>query len=105
VIKINLHISSEEQRTRLQARIDDPAKRWKFRSADLEDRALWPEFMKAYEVAMSETSTDDAPWYVVPANRKWVRNLAVARIVLHTLEDMHPHLPPDEPGIEGTVVG
>jgi PPK2 family polyphosphate:nucleotide phosphotransferase len=104
VVKINLHISSDEQRERLQARIDDPTKRWKFRMGDLEDRALWPEFMKAYEAAISETSTDDAPWYVVPADRKWVRNLAVAHILLHVLEEMDPQLPPDDPQIAGLVV-
>ena len=104
IVKINLHISPEEQRVRLQDRIDDPTKRWKFRAGDLDDRKLWPDFIKAYEVAMRETSTEDAPWYVVPADRKWVRNLAVARILLQTLEAMDPQLPPDEPGIADIVV-
>ena len=92
IIKINLHISNEEQRLRLQDRIDDPKESWKFRLGDLDDRKLWPQFMKAYEVAMNETSTKNAPWFVVPADRKWVRNLAVARIVLATLKDMNPQL-------------
>jgi polyphosphate kinase 2 (PPK2 family) len=104
IVKINLHISSGEQRDRLQARVDDPAKRWKFRLGDLEDRARWDEFMKAYEVAFSETSTDDAPWYVVPADRKWVRNLAVARILHAVLRDMDPQLPPDDPTVLGVHV-
>ena len=104
IVKIHLQISNEEQRLRMQERIDDPLKRWKFRSGDLEDRQLWPEFMKAYEVAFNETSTDYAPWWIVPADRKWVRNLAVARIVLDALEAMDPQLPPDDPTIAGLTV-
>ncbi len=104
IVKINLHISKDEQRERLQARIDDPEKRWKFRAGDLEDRKLWPEFMKAYEVAFNETSTEYAPWYVVPGNRNWVRNLVVARIVLAELEAMDPQLPPDDPKLLGLTV-
>ncbi len=104
IVKINLHISNEAQRTRLQDRVDDPNKRWKFRSGDLEDRKQWPAFMRAYEAAINETSTDLAPWFVVPAERKWVRNLAVARIVHHALADMDPQLPPDDPAILGVVV-
>ena len=104
IIKINLHISKEEQGLRLQDRIDDPNERWKFRAGDLDDRKLWPSFMKAYEVAFNETSTDYAPWYVVPADRKWVRNLAIARILLATLENMSPQLPPDDPAILGLKV-
>lgn len=104
IVKINLHISNGVQRTRLQDRIDDPNKRWKFRAGDLEDRKLWPEFMRAYEVAINETSTEYAPWFVVPSERKWVRNLAVARIVHHTLAEMNPQLPPDDPATLGVVV-
>ena len=104
IVKINLHISNAEQRTRLQDRIDDPNKRWKFRVGDLEDRKQWPAFMRAYEAAINETSTDLAPWFVVPAERKWVRNLAVARIVHHALADMDPQLPPDVPAMLGVVV-
>ncbi len=104
IVKIHLQISNEEQRIRLQERIDDPTKRWKFRAGDLDDRKLWPDFMKAYEVAFNETSTADAPWWVVPADRKWVRNLAVARIVLDALQEMDPQLPPDDPAIAGMTV-
>ena len=104
IVKINLHISNAEQRLRLQDRIDDPNKRWKFREGDLQDRKRWPEFMRAYEAAINETSTEFAPWYVVPAERKWVRNLAVARIVHHVLADMDPQLPPDDPKMLGVVV-
>ncbi len=104
VVKCFLHVSKDEQRERLQERVDNPEKRWKFRAGDLDDRALWAEYQKAYEDAIRRTSTKSAPWYVVPADRNWVRNLAVARILLNTLEKMHPRLPPEEPGIEGTVV-
>ena len=104
IVKINLQISNAEQRVRLQDRIDDPNKRWKFRAGDLEDRKQWPAFMRAYEAAINETATETAPWYVVPAERKWVRNLAVARIVHHTLVEMDPQLPPDDPAMLGVVV-
>jgi PPK2 family polyphosphate:nucleotide phosphotransferase len=104
IVKFNLHVSNEEQRERLQARIDDPEKRWKFRMNDLEDRKLWGDFAKAYEVAMSETSTAQAPWYVIPADRKWVRNLAIAKVVRETLRAMKPKLPPDDPSIYGVKV-
>ena len=104
VVKINLHVSFEEQGTRLQDRIDDPNERWKFRAGDLDDRKLWPQFTKAYEVAFNETSTECAPWYIVPANKKWVRNLCVARIVLAELEALDPQMPPDDPSVIGLEV-
>ncbi len=104
VVKCFLHVSLDEQRQRLQERIDDPEKRWKFRKGDLDDRALWPEYTKAYEEALRQTSTDKAPWYVVPADRNWVRNLAVAKILLHHLQRIDPKLPEPEEGIEGLVV-
>ena len=78
MVKVFLHISKDEQRARLQARIDDPAKNWKFRRADLEARAQWDEYQERYEEAITETSTEWAPWYVVPADHKWVRDVAVA---------------------------
>ena len=104
VVKVFLHVGKDEQRERLQERVDDPEKRWKFRAGDLDDRALWPKFQAAYQDAIRRTSTDAAPWYVVPADRNWVRNLAVAKILLHTLEDMNPQLPPPEDGIVGRIV-
>ena len=104
VIKCFLNVSKDEQRQRLQDRIDDPEKRWKFRAGDLEDRKLWHKYQQAYEEAISRTSTDAAPWYVVPADRNWVRNLAVAKILLHHLEKLNPKLPPADDGIEGLVV-
>ena len=104
VVKCFLNVSEDEQRERLQERVDDPEKRWKFRMGDLEDRKLWPSYQEAYRDALASTSTDDAPWYVVPADRNWVRNLAVAKILLHHLEKMNPQLPPEEQGIEGLVI-
>lgn len=104
VVKCFLNVSKDEQRKRLQERVDNPEKRWKFRMGDLDDRKLWPDYQEAYRDALERTSTDDAPWYVVPADRNWVRNLAVAKIVLHHLEEMNPKLPPEEEGIDGLVV-
>ena len=104
IVKLFLHISAEEQRERLQDRIDSPDERWKFRLGDLDDRKLWPEYMKAYRDALARTSTPDAPWYVIPGDRKWVRNLTVAKILRHTLERLDPQRPKPEPGIEGLVV-
>jgi PPK2 family polyphosphate:nucleotide phosphotransferase len=104
IVKLYLNISSEEQRARLQDRIDSPDERWKFRRGDLDDRALWPEYMKAYRDAIAETSTDDAPWYIVPGDRKWVRNLAAAYILRHVLERLDPHYPEPEEDLAGLVV-
>lgn len=104
IVKVFLHISSDEQRQRLQARIDDPEKRWKFRAADLEDRALWDAYTDAYEDALTKTSTDWAPWYVVPADRKWVRNAAVASILVATLRELDPRLPEPAEDLSGIVV-
>jgi PPK2 family polyphosphate:nucleotide phosphotransferase len=93
ILKFFLCISYDEQRERLLARLDEPLKRWKFREGDLETRARWPEFVAAYEDAIRFSSTDTAPWYVIPADRKWYRNWAVSRIVLETLRDMNPKIP------------
>jgi PPK2 family polyphosphate:nucleotide phosphotransferase len=104
IVKIHLHISPEEQRERLQARLDDPSKRWKFRVGDLDDRKLWDDYQAAYEDAITETNLRYARWYVVPADRKWVRNVAVLRILVHTLEEMDPHYPPSEENLDGLTV-
>jgi PPK2 family polyphosphate:nucleotide phosphotransferase len=104
IVKLFLHISREEQRQRMQDRVDSPDERWKFRLGDLDDRKLWPDYMRAYRHALARTSTARAPWYVVPGDRKWVRNLTVARILRHTLERLDPHYPEPEEGIEGIIV-
>lgn len=93
IIKCFLHISKEEQKERFQARLDEPDKSWKFNPGDLEERALWDEYMEAYEDALTETSTDYAPWYVIPANSKTNRNLLISRLLLKTLKDMDPKHP------------
>ena len=74
-----LHISPEEQKERLLARLDDPTKHWKYNPGDVDERALWPAYREAYEIALERTNTEHAPWYVVPSDRKWYRNLAVGR--------------------------
>ncbi|HEU4916369.1 MAG TPA: polyphosphate kinase 2 family protein [Acidimicrobiia bacterium] len=103
VVKLFLHISKEEQRSRLEARLQETDKRWKFNPGDLEDRKLWDDFQEAYEEAITRTSTEQAPWYVVPADRKWYRDLAAASILIETLERMDPRFPP-EPDLDGVVV-
>lgn len=93
ILKFMLNISKEEQAERLTERIEIPEKRWKFNPSDLEDRKLWDDYMKAYEVALNRCSTHHAPWYVIPADRNWVRNAAISRIVRETLEEMNPQYP------------
>jgi len=104
IVKLFINISKEEQRERLQDRIDSPDERWKFRRGDLDDRALWDDFMRAYTDALTKTSTDTAPWYVVPADRKWVRNLVVARILRDLLGRIDPQYPEPDDDIEGLIV-
>jgi PPK2 family polyphosphate:nucleotide phosphotransferase len=93
VIKLFLHISRKEQRERLLARLDDPLKRWKFSDGDLAERDHWRAYQRAYEEALSRCSPRVAPWYVIPADNKWYRDLAVSEIVAETLEEMDPKLP------------
>jgi PPK2 family polyphosphate:nucleotide phosphotransferase len=100
IVKFFLHISKDEQRKRLEARIHDPEKRWKFSPNDIVERKLWDKYMKAYEEAISATSTDCAPWYIVPADYKWYRNLVVAETVVDTLESMKLQYPPAPSGID-----
>jgi PPK2 family polyphosphate:nucleotide phosphotransferase len=96
VIKFFLHMSKQEQAGRLQARLDDPTKRWKFNSGDLVERALWDDYQLAYQEAIEKTSTEMAPWYVIPADRKWYRNWAVGKVIAETLEKMDPQYPEPE---------
>jgi PPK2 family polyphosphate:nucleotide phosphotransferase len=93
VLKFMLHISRKEQRERLQARLDEPKSRWKFNPGDLEDRKLWHKYQAAYELMLDKCSTAWAPWHIIPADRKWARNAAVAAIVRETLEAMDPKYP------------
>jgi len=104
LVKAFLHVSKDEQAKRLQERIDDPGKRWKFRADDLEVHARYADYMEAYEEAIGETSTEWAPWYVVPADRNWVKSYVVASLVVRALETLSPKLPDPEPGIEALRV-
>jgi PPK2 family polyphosphate:nucleotide phosphotransferase len=94
VLKFFLHIDSDEQKKRLEERLADPAKRWKLSREDLRDRRRWDDYTAAYEDALRRTSTALAPWYVVPANKKWYRNLVVASVLVRALERLHPEVPP-----------
>ena len=100
VLKFYLHISKEEQKRRLESRLADADKRWKFSANDLRERRYWDDYMAAFEEAISNTSTDVAPWYVVPANNKWYRNLVIARTIADTLEAMDPRYPAPEEGLD-----
>ena len=93
IVKICLHISFDEQRKRLLSRLLDPTKRWKFNPNDLEERSRWSDYQVAYDAALFRCSTPTAPWYVVPANKKWYRNWAITRILIETLEEMDPRYP------------
>jgi PPK2 family polyphosphate:nucleotide phosphotransferase len=93
ILKFMLHISKKEQSQRLQARLDDPEKRWKFNPADLKDRALWDDYQDAYEDAINCCTSDYAPWHIVPADHKWSRNLAIIETVVRALKKMKPHFP------------
>lgn len=93
VVKFFLHLSKQEQKERFLARIDDEDKNWKFSKADMSERGYWDEYIKAYEDMLSNTSTDWAPWYVIPADRKWFSRTAIGDIVVRTLEKMNPQIP------------
>ena len=94
ILKFFLHISPEEQLLRFKQRLDDPSRRWKISESDYSERELWPQYIEAYEDAMALTSTKRAPWYVIPANHKWFRNLAVSQIIADTMDGMGLQLPP-----------
>lgn len=104
ILKFFLHISKEEQRERLQARLDDPTKHWKFSLGDLEERKLWDDYQQAYEDALNKTSTKHAPWYVVPANRKWYRDLVISSVLVETLEGLKMQYPTSKDNLDGIVV-
>jgi polyphosphate kinase 2 (PPK2 family) len=104
LVKVFLDVSREEQRIRLQERIDDPEKRWKFERNDLKVRERFDEYRAAWDEAITETSTAWAPWHVVPADRNWVKALATAALLVEALEALDPQLPPADPGIEGLRV-
>jgi PPK2 family polyphosphate:nucleotide phosphotransferase len=94
ILKFFLHISPEEQLSRFEQRLDDPARHWKISESDYSERELWPKYVEAYEDALALTSTKHAPWYIIPANHKWFRNLAVSQIIADSMEEMGLKLPP-----------
>jgi PPK2 family polyphosphate:nucleotide phosphotransferase len=104
ILKFFLHISKDEQKQRLEERLADPAKHWKFDRNDLKERERWDAYMAAYDDALSETSTPWAPWYVIPADKKWYRNLVISNILVDTLEKLHLRPPPADPDLKGLVV-
>ena len=104
IVKCFLHISKDEQRRRLQARLDNPNKRWKFSTGDLDERKLWDDYVAAYEKAVARCNTDYAPWHIIPSDRKWYRSLTVSRLLLRTLQEMDPQFPTAEAGLDSVVV-
>ncbi len=104
IVKVFLHLSKEEQRERLQARVDTPEKHWKFNMGDLDVRAKWDDFQATYAQAIEATSTPHAPWHVVPADRKWARNVAVATLLVDALRRMDPQPPEPDRALEGLVI-
>ena len=104
ILKFYLHIDPDEQKERLQARLDDPTKRWKFRLGDLEERKLWGDYMEAFEDVLSKTSTDYAPWYIVPANHKWFRDLVISSVLVDTLEGLKMKYPEPEENLDGVGI-
>ena len=100
ILKFFLHISPEEQLERFKQRLDDPSRHWKISDADYTERELWPNYIEAYEEALEKTSTKNAPWYVIPSNHKWFRNLAISEIIADTMEEMGLKLPPTHVDME-----
>jgi PPK2 family polyphosphate:nucleotide phosphotransferase len=108
IVKCFLHISFDEQRERLLARLDDPTKRWKFNAADVDERELWKQYQETFREVLRRSNYDVAPWYVIPADRKWYRNWAVGRILLETLTELDPQYPQpdlDIPALKARLMG
>jgi PPK2 family polyphosphate:nucleotide phosphotransferase len=104
IVKCFLHISKDEQRERLQERLTDPTKYWKFSAIDVKERALWDDYQAAYEDALTLCNTQHAPWHIIPADRKWYRNLRISQLLTNTLETMDPKFPPAEDGIQNLII-
>jgi len=104
ILKFYLHISKDQQKERLQARLKDPEKNWKFNPEDLNERKLWPHYTRAYEEALSQCSTEAAPWFVIPSNKKWFRNLAIAKIILQKLKSLNPKFPKPQMDLSKIVI-
>jgi PPK2 family polyphosphate:nucleotide phosphotransferase len=104
ILKFFLHIDMDEQKSRLQSRLDDPSKHWKFNISDLKERKRWQDYQHAYEDMLTKTSTEWAPWFVIPANRKWYRNYLIASILVDTLKNLNMEFPPPEQDLSGIVI-
>jgi PPK2 family polyphosphate:nucleotide phosphotransferase len=104
ILKFYLHIDKAEQKKRFEARLADRTKHWKFNPRDVEERKLWPRYMDAYEDALSRTSTDEAPWFIIPANRKWYRNLLVSSLLVKSLERLKMKYPEPATGLDKIVI-
>jgi PPK2 family polyphosphate:nucleotide phosphotransferase len=104
ILKFYLHISKDEQKKRLQDRLDDPTKEWKFSINDLPERKFWDEYMKAYQDMLSQTSTEWAPWHLIPSDHKWYRDLVVSRIIVKTMEKMDMHYPKPEKDLSSVKI-
>lgn len=104
ILKFYLHISLDEQKQRFQDRIDEPSKNWKFDSEDLEKRKSWPQYMEAFQDVLNKTSTAHAPWYTIPADQKWYRNLAIQKVIVNTLRDMNPEYPTQKDDLSKIVI-
>jgi polyphosphate kinase 2 (PPK2 family) len=104
ILKFYLHISKEEQKKRLQARLDQADKRWKFNPTDLDSRAHWDDYMQAFEDVLEKCSTDVAPWYIVPANKKWYRNVVISETIIQTMEGLDMKYPEPAVGLDKVVI-
>jgi polyphosphate kinase 2 (PPK2 family) len=104
ILKFFLHIDKAEQKRRLEERLVEKDKQWKFNPGDLKERARWRDYMRAYEDALSATNTAAAPWYIIPANRKWYRNLLISRILVECLKGLKMAYPKPAPGLEHLAV-
>lgn len=104
IVKFYLHIDRDEQKERFLARLAEPEKQWKFRKGDLDERKLWPRYEEAFEAVLGKTSTEHAPWHIVPANRKWYRNLVIASVLVDTLEGLEMEFPKPEKGLDDIVI-
>jgi PPK2 family polyphosphate:nucleotide phosphotransferase len=104
ILKFYLHISREEQKERFQARLEQPHKRWKFNPGDLDERALWDDYMQAFEAAFARCSTEVAPWYIVPANKKWYRNLVISETIVRTLKGLKLSFPDPVADLDDIII-
>ncbi len=104
ILKFFLHISKDEQKRRLESRLADATRRWKFSTGDLEERKLWDQYQEAYEIMLSRCSREHAPWYVIPADNKWYRDWAMASVIRRTLKKINPKFPKEQEGLDGLKV-